>query len=121
MHYVLIHMTLLRHDWSDDQAIAILSPIAESMSSKSRVLIADIVMNTTLGCDEIQPAPKPLLPNYGRAMGFAHMMDLNIMMMVNGKERTPAEFRRIIQAAGLKMVKIWECHGPLSIIECRLP
>jgi hypothetical protein len=90
------------------------------MSPESRVLIADIVVNTTLGCDEITSAPKPLLANYGPAMGYAHMMDLNMMMMVNGRERTPAEFRRIIKAAGLALVKIWECRGPLSIIECRL-
>lgn len=90
------------------------------MSTKSRVLIADIVVNTTLGCEEIKSAPSPLLPNYGKAIGYAHMMDLNMMMMVNGKERTPAEFRRIVRAAGLTVVKIWECRGPLSIIECRL-
>ncbi|CZR56846.1 related to O-methyltransferase [Phialocephala subalpina] len=110
----------IMHDWSDNEAIAILSRIAESMSPQSRVLIADIVANTTLGCDEIRSAPKPLLANYGRAMGFAHMMDLSMMMMVNGRERTPAEFRRIIGAAGLAIVKIWGCRGPLSIIECRL-
>jgi hypothetical protein len=90
------------------------------MSTQSRLLIADIVVNTTLGCDEIESAPKPLLANYGQAMGYAHRMDLNMMMMLNGKERTPTEFRCLIKAAGLKLFKIWECRGPLSIIECRL-
>ena len=90
------------------------------MSPESRVLIADIVVNTILGCDEVKSAPKPLLANYGQANAYAHMMDLSMMMMVNGRERTPAEFRRIINAAGLVLVKIWECRGPLSIIECRL-
>ena len=90
------------------------------MSPESRILIADIVINTTLVCEDIKSAPKPLLANYGQAMGYAHMMDLSIMMMVNGRERRPAEFRRIIAAAGLTLVKIWECRGYLSIIECRL-
>ena len=112
--------TQFRHDWPDNEATAILSSIAKSMSSESRILIADIVVNTTLSCDEIKPAPKPLLANYGQAVGYAHMMDLNMMMMLNGRERTPAEFRSIIKAAGLDLVKIWECRGPLSVIECRL-
>jgi hypothetical protein len=90
------------------------------MSPESRILISEIVNNTTLGCDEIKSAPKPLLANYGQAMAYAHMIDLSMMMMINGKERTLAEFRYIIEAAGLELVKIWECRGPLSIIECRL-
>ena len=110
-----------RHDWPDSQAVTILSRVAESMSPRSRVLIAEIVVNTTVGCDEVESAPSPLPANYGRATSFAHMMDLNMMTMVNGQERTPAEFRSIIHAAGLQMTKIWDCRGPLSIVECRLP
>ena len=91
------------------------------MDSNSKVLICDIVVNTTLGCDEMESAPKPLLPNYGYATSFAHMMDLNMMMMVNGRERTPADFRRIAQAAHLEIHRIWSCRGPLSIVECCLP
>jgi hypothetical protein len=90
------------------------------MGPKSRILLAETVVNTTLGCAEIESAPKPLLPNYGRAAAHAHTMDLNMMMMVDGVERTPAQFRHIITAAGLVLVKIWECRGPLSIVECRL-
>ncbi|OAL29887.1 hypothetical protein AYO22_01793 [Fonsecaea multimorphosa] len=108
------------HDWADNEAIAILSRVAESMSPSSRILIAEILMNTTLPSNKLKSAPEPLLANYGVAMAPAHMMDLNMMMMTNGRERTPAEFERIVQAAGLVMDKIWECRGPLSIIECRL-
>jgi hypothetical protein len=90
------------------------------MSTESRVLIADIVMNTTLGCHEMKSAPKPLLANYGRETAYAHMMDLHMMMMVNGKERTPAEFRQIIERSGLALAKIWDGQGMLSVLECRL-
>ncbi|KIW97886.1 uncharacterized protein Z519_01470 [Cladophialophora bantiana CBS 173.52] len=108
------------HDWADNEAIAILSRVAESMNSNSRVLIAEILMYTTIPSPKLKSAPKPLLANYGQAMSPAHMMDLNMMMMTNGRERTPAEFERIVQEAGLVLDKIWECRGPLSIIECRL-
>jgi hypothetical protein len=91
------------------------------MTTSSRLLVAEIVLNTTLGCDEIESPPSPLPANYGRAAEFAHMMDLNMMMMVNGRERTSSEFREIINGAGLQIVKIWDCRGPLSIVECCRP
>lgn len=109
-----------RHDWPDAEAVAVLSQIAKSMGPDSRLLVADVVMNTTLGSSEIESAPVPLLKNYGQAMSFTHMMDINIMTMVNGIERTPAELQVVAAASGLVMHKIWPCRGPLSIVECRL-
>ncbi len=50
----------IRHDWSDKYCVQILKAIRESMTAKSRVLICDQVMNTTLGCPELAPAPEPL-------------------------------------------------------------
>lgn len=91
------------------------------MTEQSRVLIAEILMKTTIASDEVQSAPSPLLANYGHAASFAHMMDINIMMMNNGMERTPGHFRRIIEAAGLELEGIYETRSPLSIIVCRKP
>lgn len=117
---ILTNTAQSRHDWPDAEAIVILSQIAKSMGPNSRLLIADMIINTTLGSNEVESAPEPLLKNYGHAMGIAHMMDINMMMMVNGIERTPAGFRSIIGASGLMIYKIWDCRGPLSIVECRL-
>ncbi|KAJ9634423.1 hypothetical protein H2204_006248 [Knufia peltigerae] len=108
------------HDWDGVDAVPILSSIRDSMTSNSVVLIAEILMTTTLASDKIRAAPQPLLANYGCAMNTAHAMDLNMMAMTEGKERSPEEYERIVQAAGLKVVKIWDCRGLLSIIECRL-
>ncbi|KIW81975.1 hypothetical protein Z517_05001 [Fonsecaea pedrosoi CBS 271.37] len=108
------------HDWADDDAIAILSRVADSMTPTSRVLIAETLMRTTVPADKFRSAATPLLANYGVAMAPAHMMDLNMMMMTNGRERTPAEFDRIVQAAGMVVDRVWDCRGPLSIVDCRL-
>jgi len=91
------------------------------MGSDSKLLIAEFLMKTTLPFDAVEKAPDPLLVNYGKAMNSAHIMDLNMMTMTNGMERSPAEFGRLVHAAGLVMTKIWEGRGPLAIIECRLP
>lgn len=88
------------------------------MTFQSRILIADIVANTALSCSEIECAPKPLPANYGQAVGFAHMMDLSMMKMINSMERTPTQFRRIVKDAGLVLVKIWETRNPFEY--CRV-
>ena len=108
------------HDWSDDYCIKILSAIRESMGPNSRVLVCDQVMNTTLGCPELAPAPTPLPANYGYYARYSHQRDLTMMAIINGIERTPDQFRSIVDAAGLKLSKIWECRSQVSLVEILL-
>jgi len=108
-----------RHDWSDTYCIQILSAITPSMSSTSRILICDQVMNTTLGCPELPPAPAPLLRNYGVWARYSHMRDLAMMGIINGVERTPEEFRTLVQRAGLRVERVWECRSQVGIVELR--
>lgn len=43
------------------------------------------------------------------------------MMMLTGKEKTKMEFERILDAAGLELVKIWPFQiGAQSMVEARL-
>ncbi|KIW21641.1 hypothetical protein PV08_02221 [Exophiala spinifera] len=84
-------------------AAAILSNIRESMTSSSSLLIAEILMVSTLGSDKVRAAPQPLLANYGRAMNTALAMDLNMMTMTEGKERSPEDFDQIVRASGLRI------------------
>lgn len=108
------------HDWSDDYCIQILSAIRPALSSSSRVLICDQVMNTTNGCEELEPAPWPLPANYGVYTRYSHQRDLAMMGIINGIERTPAQFKAIVEASGLRMDRIWECRSQVSIVEVRL-
>jgi O-methyltransferase domain len=110
-----------RHDWSDEYCIKILTGIRTSMSSaKSRVLICDQVMNTTLGSTELLSAPAPLPANYGYYTRYSHQRDLCMMGIINGIERTPMEFKDLVEKAGFKIEKIWECRSQVSIVELRL-
>lgn len=87
----------------------------------SRILIADQIMNTTLGDPALTPAPAPLLANYSYHTRYSHQRDLCMMSIINGVERTPSQFRAIIEAAGLKMHRVWEVRSQVGIVECRLP
>ncbi|KAL9038899.1 MAG: hypothetical protein Q9180_002852 [Flavoplaca navasiana] len=108
------------HDWSDDYCVRILSAIRAAMAPHSRILICDQVMNTTDGCSELKSAPKPLLPNYGYYTRYSHQRDLCLMGIINGIERTPAQFKVLIEKAGMKLEKIWECRSQVSVVEVRL-
>ncbi|KAL1962454.1 hypothetical protein VTN77DRAFT_9655 [Rasamsonia byssochlamydoides] len=109
------------HDWSDDYCVWILKALQPSMRENSRVLICDQVMNTTVGSEGIKPAPEPLPANYGYFTRYSHQRDITMMSVINGIERTPAEFKAIIEQAGLVMSKIYDCRSQVSLVECVLP
>lgn len=89
------------------------------MSAESRILICDQVMNTTLGCPELSPAPEPLPKNYGWYTRYSHQRDLAMMGIINGIERTPEQLRQVVEQAGLRIEKIWECRSQVGIVELR--
>jgi hypothetical protein len=110
-----------RHDWSDEYCRSILRNVAGAMAPGSRLLIVDQIMETTLPHPATKPAPEPLPANYGAASRRKHMRDLNMMAVLNGIERSPADFDALLTSAGLKMVKIYPCRGMPGVVECRLP
>ncbi|OAL33322.1 hypothetical protein AYO20_07333 [Fonsecaea nubica] len=95
------------HDYSDENCVKILAPLREAMGPDSKVLIADMVMPK-----RVHEADLP-----------AAAMD-NTVMVMGGKERTADGFNKILEAAGLKMVKIWhsrEGGATGNIVEAMLP
>lgn len=91
------------------------------MGGQSRLLVAEQVMNTTVGCKDIADAPAPLPANYGVHTRLAHCVDCATESLGNGMERTPPQLRALATRAGLQVIKFWECRGVLSIMEMRLP
>lgn len=67
----------------------------------------------------ILDAPSPLLRNYGYASRFKHMRDLSMMTLMNGQERTLEEWTWLVDKAGLRVEKVWECRGVVWIMELR--
>ncbi len=49
---------------------------------------------------------------------FASMMDINMMALLSGKERSETQWRELLDKAGLAIVKIWSTdRDSESIIE----
>lgn len=92
------------HDWSDEDAIRILKPIAQAMGPKSKLLIADFLI----------PAES------SEADLAAAVMDMS-MLLCAGKERTEDGFKMILEAAGLELVEIFKAPvGAGAIVEAKL-
>jgi hypothetical protein len=95
--YIMKHII---HDWDDDRAVAILRNIRRAMGGKrGRVILLESVL---------QP---------GDAPDFGKIIDLEMMVMPGGRERTADEFRGLFASAGFAMTRIVPTASPLSIVE----
>ncbi|KAI0554004.1 putative O-methyltransferase [Xylaria curta] len=85
------YMHAVLHDWPDDTATQVLKNTAEAMTKGySRLLIMDMVLPPT-GISSIQA-----------------VMDVEMMANVGAYERTEAMWTKLINDAGLKIIKIWQ-------------
>ncbi|MCI5051827.1 MAG: hypothetical protein MRY21_01660 [Simkaniaceae bacterium] len=87
------------HDWNDDQALQILRNCTASMHEKSKLLIIEVV----------------LLP--GDQSKYANCMDLLMLAVTGGKERSLMEFERLFDQSDLKLTKIYQTETEFSILE----
>jgi O-methyltransferase domain len=87
------------HDWDDNHAITILRNCRSAMTRNSRVLLVDMIV-----------------PDEGLA-SFSKFLDLNMLVMNGGRERTEAEFCALLNAAGYRPTRIIPTAAPQSIIE----
>jgi hypothetical protein len=94
-------MKRIIHDWDDDRAAGILRGCRDAMSGTSRILVIDAV---------IRPGNEPD-PNKN--------LDLSIMALTPGRERTEEEFADLFDASGLRLTRIIPTENPstLSLIE----
>ncbi|WP_328661679.1 methyltransferase [Streptomyces sp. NBC_00334] len=87
------------HDWDDDSAVRILENCRDSLTPGGRVLVAELVVDR-LG----EPGLPPL-------------MDLNMMTLSTGRERSVDEFRRLFRRAGLNLSKVSASASLVSVLE----
>jgi hypothetical protein len=94
--YMLRHII---HDWADSEAITILRNCCNAMAPDGRVLLIEIV---------IPPGDGP---------SFGKLLDLEMLVMATGRERTQAEYAELFAAAGLKLARVVPAGGDHCIIE----
>ncbi|KAJ4413755.1 hypothetical protein N0V82_008344 [Gnomoniopsis sp. IMI 355080] len=108
-------------DWQDDDLIKMFTHVKNAMSpGNSRLLIGEYIMHPTCGDDLLPDAPPPLLKNYGEFQAMGLISGFILTVSPNGVQRTVQDLSNVVDAAGLKIVKVWVCRGLGNVIECRL-
>ena len=68
----------------------------------------------------VKQAPEPLLPNYGVGRIRQYNLDIEVMTILNSRERRLPEFIKLGEVAGLEFVKLWDL-GETDLVEYMLP
>jgi hypothetical protein len=94
--YLMRHII---HDWDDTRSVKILKNVHAVLPKGGRVLLVETV---------IQPGNEP---------GFGKMLDLTMLALPGGKERTEKEYRELYEASGFTLSRIVPTRAEVSVIE----
>ncbi len=94
--YIMKHII---HDWNDASSVKILQSIRSAINENGKVLIVEMVVP-----EGNEPSPSKLL-------------DINMLVMEGGKERTEKEYRDLLAAADFRLTRIIPTRSPMSIVE----
>lgn len=94
--YILKHIL---HDWSDEECEAIVKNVHRASAPNGKLLIIEMLLP-----DQPQPSP-------------ASLMDLNMMVMVGGRERTEGEFRELLERCGYTLARVLPTAGTFNVLE----
>ena len=90
------------HDWNDEEARRILTVCREALGSKGgKLLLVETILEE------------------GKGPSMAHTMDLAMMALTGGRERTVEEFRTLLSATRFELTRVVPTPSPFSIIEAR--
>ena len=91
-NYVMKHIL---HVWDDERALKILQNCVRAMKVKGKVILIESV----------------LVP--GNDLDFAKRMDVEMMTLLSGRERTEAEFAALCSRAGLRLRRVIPTKSPV--------
>jgi len=100
--YTLTMKQWVLHDWKDEECVKILKNCKEAIASKGRVIIIDMVMENKKEDHELTE--------------MQLFFDLQMMMILTGKERNEKEWASLILSAGFSNYNITPI-GLYSVIE----
>jgi hypothetical protein len=89
------------HDWSDDRAVLILNNCHRAMAPDAKLLVIEVVL--------------PVLDD----PAFGNLLDLNMLVMSGGRERTLDEYGKLFEASGFRLNQAIPTQAPVSILEAQ--
>jgi hypothetical protein len=92
-------MKFIIHDWDDASCVSILKQVRRAMAPGGKLAVIEMLIP-----EDGTPHPSKL-------------MDVNMMVMLSGRERTGAEMTALLEKADFKVTKVVPTPSPFSIIE----
>ena len=88
------------HDWDDEKCVQILRNCRRAMRPGGRVLVLEMILG-----------------EIGREPSVVPSQDLNMLVMLGGRERSVEQFDELFHAAGLRRTAVTETESPMGVIE----
>ena len=87
------------HDWDEDEALAILKSVRRAAPPAAKLLLIEALIPDV-------PGPDP-----------ARMLDIHMLALVGGRQRTANEYAYLLRSAGFQLLRTVDTHGGVSILE----
>jgi len=100
--YILMEVL---HDWTDKQSQLILQQIRNAAPDLAKLLVVETVL------------PSESASAGGTAKHFGNHLDINMLVLTGGRERTATEFTRLFAASGWQLSRLIPTASPYSIVE----
>jgi hypothetical protein len=94
--YLMKHII---HDWPDDKATTILRNCRKGVNPGGKLLLVELVI-----------AP-------GNAADLGKVIDLEMLVIASGQERTEAGYRQLLAGAGWRLTRVLPTKSPTQIVE----
>jgi O-methyltransferase domain/Dimerisation domain len=92
-------LKFILHDWDDEHSVKILRNVRRAITGDGKLAVVEIVL------------PPHNEPHIGP------LIDLNMMVMTGGNERTENEYRDLLADAGFRLDQVVGTKSPFSVIE----
>lgn len=92
-------MRAIIHDWDDEKSLLILKNCHQAMPDRGKLLLVESIL---------PPGNEPSLGKF---------VDVLMLMMTGGRERSEEEYRSLLQASGFELTRVIPTPSMLGIIE----
>jgi hypothetical protein len=94
-------LSTIIHDWDDERSVRILENCRAAMAPGARLLLVEMV---------IEPGNEPF---------FGKWLDLHMLVMHGGRDRTRAEYERLLERAGFRLQQVIPTGFLRSVLEAQ--
>ncbi len=94
--YLMRHII---HDWDEARCLTILGNVRKVIPANGRLLVAEGVVAA------------------GNGPGFTKLLDLNMLVLPGGEERTEAEYAALFAKAGFRLTRVVPTRSEVAVIE----